>query len=70
VNRTLRDLITERVRELQRTLADTMAAAQQGVRLESAERDQRIHRLTVLLRRVERIGTQADRLESGLVAVR
>ena len=66
VNRTLRDLISERVREMSRTLSDSMAAAQQGVRLESAGRDKRIREVSSLLHRVERLGAEAERLDAAL----
>jgi hypothetical protein len=66
VNRTLRDLISERVREMQRTLSDSMAAAQQGLRLESAERDTRIREASSLLQRVERLRAEAERLDAAL----
>jgi hypothetical protein len=55
---------------MSRTLSDSMAAAQQGVRLESAARDKRIREVSTLLHRVERLSTEAERLGAALAGVR
>jgi hypothetical protein len=70
VNRTLRDLVGDRVRELQRTLSEAMQGAQQGVRMESADREARIRRVSAQLQRVERLTVQANRLTAAPVGVR
>jgi hypothetical protein len=70
VNRTLRDLVGDRVRELQRTLSEAMQGAQQGVRMESADREARIRRVNAQLQRVERLTVQANRLTAASVGVR
>lgn len=70
VNRTLRDLVGDRVREMSRTLSESMQAAQRGVQMESAERDARIRRLNGQLQRVQRLTTQAERLDAALAGAR
>jgi len=70
VNRTLRDLVGERVREMSRTLSEAMHAAQQGVRIEAAERDARIRRVNSQLQRVQQLTAQAERLEAALAGAR
>jgi hypothetical protein len=70
VNRTLRDLIGDRVREMSRTLGEAIQAAQQGVRLESAERDARIRAVNAQLQRVHRLTAQAERLDAALAGAR
>ena len=70
VNRTLRDLIGERVREQSRTLGLAMQAAQQGVRLESADREARIRRVNAQLQRCERLAAAAGRLEAAPAGAR
>jgi hypothetical protein len=70
VNRTLRDLIGDRVREMSRTLGGAIQSAQQGVRLESTERDARIRKVTAQLQRVQRLTAEAERLEAALAGAR
>jgi hypothetical protein len=70
VNRTLRDLVGDRGRELQRTLGEAIQGAQQGVRMESAEREARIRQLNGRLQRVERLTVQANRLTAAPAGVR
>jgi hypothetical protein len=65
VNRTLRDLITDWVRERSRTLSAAMQGAQQGVRVETAQREARIRRINALLHRVDRLTAAAQRLDAG-----
>jgi hypothetical protein len=47
-----------------------MHAAQQGVRIEAAERDARIRRVNSQLQRVQQLTAQAERLEAALAGAR
>jgi hypothetical protein len=55
VQRTLRDLVTDTVDEMSRTLADALKGAQQSVKVAAAERDARVREVRRQLALVERL---------------
>jgi hypothetical protein len=61
VQRTLRDLITDTVDELSRSLADALRAAQQASKDATAERVARIRELRALLARIDALSSAAGR---------
>jgi hypothetical protein len=61
VQRTLRDLITDTVDELSRSLADSLRAAQQASKDATAERVARIRELRTLLGRIDALSAAAGR---------
>lgn len=69
VQRTLRDLITDTVDELSRTLADSLRAAQQASKDATAERVARIRELRTLLGRIDALSAAAGRRATSGAAV-
>ncbi|MBY3553804.1 dynamin family protein [Modestobacter lapidis] len=65
VQRTLRDLVTDTVDEMSRTLADAVRAAQQSVKVAAAERDARVREVRRRLALVERLAADVARLSPG-----
>jgi hypothetical protein len=63
VQRTLRDLITDTVQELSRTLAEALSNAQQASRVAAAQREARIRTLRQQVDRVERLAAQVARID-------
>jgi hypothetical protein len=62
VQRTLRDLVTDTVDEMSRTLADAVRAAQQSVKVAAAERDARVREVRRQLTLVERLAADVAQL--------
>ncbi|WP_324275203.1 hypothetical protein [Blastococcus brunescens] len=70
VQRTLRDLITDTVDELSRTLADAVTAAQRSTKAATAERTDRIRSVRAQLDTLDRLGKEVARLEAAPAALR
>ena len=62
VQRTLRDLVTDTVDEMSRTLADALKGAQQSVKVAAAERDARVREVRRQLALVERLAADVAQL--------
>ncbi|WP_346620885.1 dynamin family protein [Blastococcus montanus] len=69
VQRTLRDLITDTVDELSRTLADAVSAAQRSTKAAAAERTGRMRSVRAQLDLLDRFGTEVARLEAAPAAL-
>jgi hypothetical protein len=70
VQRTLRDLITDTVDELSRTLADAVAAAQRSTKSAAAERTERIRQVRSQLNTLDRLGQDVARSAGALDTAR
>ncbi|CCG01076.1 dynamin family protein [Blastococcus saxobsidens] len=70
VQRTLRDLITDTVDELSRTLGDALAAAQRSTKAATAERTARIRAVRTQLEVLDRFAKEIARLEAAPAALR
>ncbi|MDK3255093.1 dynamin family protein [Blastococcus capsensis] len=70
VQRTLRDLITDTVDELSRTLGDALAAAQRSTKAAAAERTARIRAVRAQLEVLDRFAKEVARLEAAPAALR
>ena len=68
VQRTLRDLITDTVEEMSRTLAEAHRTAQRAAKTATADRAARIRELRVRLDEVERLSAEVTRLSGREVA--
>jgi predicted GTPase len=62
VQRTLRDLVTDTVDEMSRTLTDALRGAQQSVKVAAAERDARVREVRRQLALVERLAADVAQL--------
>jgi hypothetical protein len=68
VQRTLRDLVTDTVDEMSRTLADALKGAQQSVKVAAAERDARVREVRRQLALVERLAADVAQLAPRVTA--